>query len=93
MECPPTQIERPPFARWLFDHDVKIVVAAASLGVSTEQVRRYTRSFGDNRRQIPTEKVLEKIVTLTQGAITAADFYPPHLRPSTTHAVAQVSGQ
>lgn len=77
-----TVIDRPPFARWLFDHDVKIATAAASLGVSTEQVRRYTRPFGDARRQIPTEKVLEKIVVLTVGSVTAADFYPPHLRPS-----------
>lgn len=80
MQNSSSVIDKPPFARWLFDHDVKIASAAASLGVSTEQVRRYTRPFGDARRQIPTEKVLERIVFLTDGAVTAADFYPRHLR-------------
>ncbi len=80
MQHAPAVVDRPPFARWLFDHDVKIADAAAALEVSSEQVRRYTRPFGDPRRQIPTERVLGRIVALTQAAITAADFYPPHLR-------------
>ena len=88
MHQSPTVIDRPPFSRWLFDRDVKISDAAAKLGVSTEQVRRYTRPFGDVRRQIPTEKILEKIVAYTDGAVTAADFYPPHLRPVTAPALA-----
>lgn len=89
MHSAPAVNERAPFARWLFEHDVKIAAAAAALDVSTEQVRRYARSFGDERRQIPTEKVLEKIVALTDGAVTAADFYPPHLRPSAGQVIDQ----
>jgi hypothetical protein len=70
---------KPKLAQWLFDRDVKPPAAAAKLGVSPMQVRRYLLPFHDPRRQIPGEEVLRAIVEWTAGEVTVADFYPPDL--------------
>lgn len=76
----PEPVERPKLARWLWDRKLKPADAAPHLGVSAEQVRRYCLEFGHVDRQVPRTEVMEKILALTGGEVTAADFYPPHIR-------------
>jgi hypothetical protein len=80
MSTIPDPVERPALARWMWDRKLKPRHAEAPLGITGEQVRRYCLEFGHPDRAIPPQAVLERIVAWTQGAITAADFYPPHLQ-------------
>lgn len=85
----PQAIQRTPFDRWLWERHVLNAEAGEALGVTGETVRRYRLPFGDQGRRIPDEELLEKIFAWTSGAITPADFYPPHLgRPAPTEGAA-----
>jgi hypothetical protein len=53
--------------------------AAELFGCSPEHVRRICLPFGDLGRRVPTEQLMAAIIEETNGAITPADFYPPHL--------------
>jgi hypothetical protein len=82
----PPVVPRPTLAGWMFDRDLRPKDAAHELGVGTEQVRRYCLPFQDRLRVIPPQKVLERIVIWTRGAVTARDFYPPHLAGPTARS-------
>lgn len=86
MNAAPPVLSRPPFADWLFARNIKIRAAAEALGCSPQTVRNLCKPFGDASRTVPHEALLERIVAYTAGAITAADFYPPHLRPGMASA-------
>lgn len=72
--------ERPDFARFIADRGLTHVAVGAVIGVGPQQVRHYCRRWDDPKRQIPRQDVLERIVGWTQCEVTAASFYPPHLR-------------
>ncbi len=72
-------MQRPGLAHWMWERGLKPRHAEAQLGVSKQSVRRYCMPFGSVERRVPPEDVLERIVAWTKGAVTAADFYPPHL--------------
>lgn len=80
MNEPPLRVERPKLARWMWERRLKARDAAAPLGVSPEQVRRYCLEFGHPDRSIPGADVLDRIVVWTGGEVTERDFYPPHIR-------------
>lgn len=79
MAQPPEPLERPKLARWMWERGLKWADGATALGVSGEQVRRYCLEFGHTQRQLPSREAMERIHAWTNGAITPADFYPPHL--------------
>lgn len=76
--CPPIR-PLPRFAHWAFERGLKPVDLAPLLKVSAVQVRYYLRAFDDPKRQLPGDEVLKRIVALTGGEVTVADFYPPEL--------------
>lgn len=51
---------------------------------SIETVRLIRLPFSDSRRRVPSQELVELIHAFTGGEITAAHFYPPHLRGSIT---------
>lgn len=73
--------DRPKLASWIANEKLTLVAVGAVIGVGPQQVRHYCRRWDDPKRQIPRQDVLERIVQWTGGAVTAADFYPPHLNP------------
>lgn len=80
MQAPPSPIARPKLASWLFERSLSTAAAAEALGCSEQTVLNMSKPFGDAGRTVPREPLLEKIVAWTEGAVTAVDFYPPHLR-------------
>lgn len=80
MRAPPSPIERPKLALWLFDRGVTTAEAAEALGCSEQTVLNMCKPFADAGRTVPREPLLAKIVAWTSGAVTAGDFYPAHLR-------------
>ena len=80
MRAAPSPISRPKLAAWLFDRGISNAAAAAVLECSEQTVSNMCKPFGEAGRTVPREALLEKIVTWTEGAVTAVDFYPPHLR-------------
>lgn len=79
MNASPNPQPRPKFAAWLWARGVKPAAAAEQLKCSKQTVLNICQPFGDPRRTVPSEAILEKIVGWTAGEITAGDFYPPHL--------------
>lgn len=84
MDLPPTPEpielrDRSKFATWIGQRALTFVTVGAVIGVGPQQVRHYCRAWTDTKRQVPRQEVLERIVAWTQGEVTAADFYPPHL--------------
>ncbi|HTK34583.1 MAG TPA: hypothetical protein VL358_04745 [Caulobacteraceae bacterium] len=80
MQAPPDELALPPLAHWMFRRGMKPAQAAVIVGVSRMQFSRYLLPFGDPRRQVPSEAVMERIQDdLTGGEISAADHYPPKL--------------
>lgn len=53
-------------------HEIKRASLAEQLGVSYETVRRYLAG-----ERIPDPRIMHKIAKLTDGEVTANDFYPP----------------
>lgn len=80
MRAPPSPIARPKLAAWLFERGITTAAAAEALGCSEQTVLNMCKPFGEAGRTVPREALLEKIVAWTEGAVTAVDFYPPHLR-------------
>ena len=93
MDHRPTPDARPRLYRWLFERGLSTADAARELDCSRQTVRNITQPFGDERRVKPSDALLEKIVVWTAGAITAADFYPPHLRPDAPAAPASAPAE
>lgn len=91
MTSIPDPVERPKLARWMWDRKLKAPDAAAPLGVSSEQVRKYCLEFGHVDRAVPGPQVLEKIFAWTRGEVTERDFYPPHIRGEAAQVSAGVS--
>lgn len=81
MTSPDTTIERPKLSDWLWRRGMKPRHLAERLGISAQSARRYCLPFGHADRRIPSEEALEAIFAWTKGEVSAADFYPPHLRP------------
>ena len=65
----------------------------AAIGVSAVQVGRYELPFGDARRQIPTEGVMQRIHDFSAGTITPADFYPARLSAQTGDPAVLAAGR
>lgn len=80
MQTAPTPIERPKLAAFMFERGIKPAVAAEALHCSEQTVLNMCKAFGEAGRSIPREALLERIVAWTEGAVTAGDFYPAHLR-------------
>lgn len=75
----PERVPRPKLAKFLFDRDIDPSRVAPVFGVQPETVRRWCLPFGHRDRRRPKDDKLELIIAYTQGEVTAADFYPPHL--------------
>ncbi|VTO10653.1 Uncharacterised protein [Brevundimonas vancanneytii] len=75
----PDPILKPKLAGWMFARSISVASAATALGCSRQTVRNISRPFGDAGRTVPHEALLARIVEWTNGEVTAADFYPPHL--------------
>lgn len=84
----PEPLKRPKLAKFLWDRDVKFAAAGEALGRTGEWVRLICLPFDDPRRRVPDAKDLERIHTWTNGEITPADFYPPHLNQPAASAEA-----
>jgi hypothetical protein len=80
MQPPPSPIDRPKLASWLFERSLGTAAAAEALGCSEQTVLNMCKPFGEPGRTVPREALLEKVVAWTEGAVTAVDFYPAHLR-------------
>lgn len=80
MRATPSPIARPKLASWLFERGISNAAAAAALECSEQTILNMCKPFGENSRTVPREALLEKIVAWTEGAVTAVDFYPAHLR-------------
>lgn len=75
-ERAPDVVQRPKLAVWMFARGLRMPAAARTLGVSTEQVRRWCAAFDDPIRRIPRPEMMRRIVDWTGGEVTPADFYP-----------------
>lgn len=85
---PRAPIHRPALARWVWDRGYTWKEAGELFGCSGEAVRLWCQPFDDTNRRQPEAIWINRIVARTDGAITAADFYPPHVsaRPSAENA-------
>lgn len=79
MTDAPAPIQKPKLAHWMFERNISNIDAAAHLGCSRQTILNITQPFGSPTRTVPHEALLARIVRWTQGEVTAADFYPPHL--------------
>jgi hypothetical protein len=80
----PPLVERPAFARWIWERDLDLREVGEAIGCSYEHVRRMCLPFADPARKVPTdERLLRAIVAYTGGEIGIGDFYPADLRPVT----------
>ena len=79
MSQPPAPIDRPKLAHWMFVRGLKPKDGATPLGCTAQTVRRLCLPFGHPERRIPDEAQLERIVSWTDGEVTAPDFYPARL--------------
>lgn len=70
---------RPKLAQWLFDRCYSDGDAAELFNCSRQAVDYWTRPFDEPSRRTPQGPSLTRIVEVTRGEVTAADFYPPHL--------------
>lgn len=70
---------RPALAKWVWDRAYTWKEAGELFGCSGEAVRLWCLPFTDVARRTPDKTWLGRITTVTGGAVTAADFYPPHL--------------
>lgn len=79
----PAIVERPAFARWIWERDLDLREVGEAIGCSYEHVRRMCLPFADKARKVPTdETLLRNIVAYTAGEIGVGDFYPADLRPA-----------
>jgi hypothetical protein len=65
---------------WLKRRKLSSAAAAVMLCATRQSVDTWRLPFGHRRRVKPSDSQLEIIVRVTGGEVTAADFYPPHLR-------------
>lgn len=72
----PDPLFLPKFANWCDARRLKLRVIAEALGCSHETARRLQFEFGNPRRCIPDEALMDRIVIWTQGEIQPNDFYP-----------------
>ena len=84
----PKIVPRPAIAAWLWQRHLYLKDAADLFGCSPEHVRRICLPFGDPGRRVPTEQLMASIIDKTNGEITPADFYPPHLNQPAAQAEA-----
>lgn len=80
MSPAPAEIDRNKFDEWCWRRGIELREAALALGCSAEQVRLMRLPFGHERRRVPNQELMARIVAWTEGAVCAADFYPPHMR-------------
>lgn len=73
---PPVHRPRPRLARWLFDHDMTDVDAGRRLGCTGEYVRLICLPFDDPNRRVPGKRIMERVLSVTNGAVRPDDFYP-----------------
>ena len=77
MDTLPAPRPRPRFAHLLFRSDVDYRGAAEALGCSHETVRLICLPFADERRRVPSKRLMERIVEWTRGETVPGDFYEP----------------
>jgi hypothetical protein len=80
----PPRLHRPKFALWRYERNLTLRATAELLArangaavCSHETVRTICLPFGDPRRTLPDQLVLDAIAVLTGGAIGADDFVEP----------------
>lgn len=83
MTPPPTPVSRPKLADWMYARNISVTQAAEHLNCSRGTVQNIIAPFDATSRTVPREALMERIVAWTGGAVTAGDFYPPHLRGNT----------
>lgn len=76
---PPEPLQRNGFDRWLWERNIDNIEAGRRLSRHPVTIGRYRLPFGDPKRRIPEQEVLDKIHAWSGGEVTIADFYPPHL--------------
>lgn len=79
MTQPPAEVGRNKFDEWCWKRNLELKPVAEAIGCSIETVRKIRLPFSDAKRRVPGKELAERIVAFTDGAVTPADFYPPHL--------------
>ena len=79
MTQSPAEVGRNKFDEWCWRRDLELKPVAAALGCSIETVRKLRLPFTDLNRRVPKTELAQRIFDFTQGEVTPADFYPPHL--------------
>lgn len=72
----PDPLHLPKFALWCFQRGLKLAEIAEALDCSHETARRLQMPFGEKRRCIPKQDLMNRLVHWTGGEIQPADFYP-----------------
>lgn len=79
MSPAPALVLKPKLATWMFERNMSAAATSRALKCSKQTVLNITQPFGSPTRTVPHLDLLERIVAWTNGDVTAADFYPPHL--------------
>lgn len=72
---------RPDLDRWLRDRGLGVSALAERWRITPQGASRYLLPFEHPRRIVPTEAQMADVLDWTGGEVTAAHWYPPHLRP------------
>ncbi len=75
----PDPVSRPKLAHFIWERGLDFRAAGKLIGLSYEAIRSYCLPWSSADRHVPNRSSLAKIVAWTEGAVTAADFYPPAL--------------
>lgn len=73
----PPVVPRPHLAFWFWVRKVDWKLAGEMLGVHAETARCYCLEFGNPDRRVPRPEAMSRIVSLTHGEVTEADFHRP----------------
>lgn len=79
MTCNGPHKARPKLDRWLRDRGLSAKELGERWGISRQAASRYLLPFTHESRIIPRESQIADVLGWTSGAVTAADWYPPHL--------------
>jgi hypothetical protein len=76
LAAPPI-VPRPHLAFWFWVRKVDWRQAGELLGVHAETARCYCLEFGNPDRRVPRPDAMSRILALTGGEVTEADFHRP----------------
>lgn len=75
----PAPLDRPKFARFIWERGLDYRAAGRHLGRTGEWVRLVCLPFNDARRRIPDGDDVAKISDWSEGEIGPSDWYPARL--------------